>query len=132
MRRRGFALLPWVCVPMLLQAQQPPELKQVLDRLDRLEAQNQELMTEIRALRQQLAGAASASPAVAAPPIEEQVATQEQHIADLDQSKVSTDHRLPVTLTGMLLFNAFLNGRGSAGIDNPLVVPPVSGPASAG
>src|SRR5580765_4751242 len=40
-----------------LNAQQSPELKAVIDRLDRLEAQNGELMAEIRALRQQLAAA---------------------------------------------------------------------------
>lgn len=64
MGTRLFALIPWFCVPLMLQAQQPVELKEVLDRLDRLEAQNQALMTEIRALRQQLA----ASPLTASPP----------------------------------------------------------------
>src|ERR1700687_3509987 len=48
-----------------LSAQQPPELKQVIDRLDRLEAQNQELMAEIRALRQQLAAGQAAAPETA-------------------------------------------------------------------
>ena len=38
-----------------LSAQQQPDLRQVVERLDRLEAQNRELMTEILALRQQLA-----------------------------------------------------------------------------
>src|SRR6476619_6553998 len=52
-----FALLP-----MLAQAQQPTELKAVLDRLDRLESQNQALMTEIRALRQQLSVSSPVQP----------------------------------------------------------------------
>jgi hypothetical protein len=56
----------------------------------------------------------------------------ERRLADLDQSKVSTDHRLPVTLTGMVLFNAFLNGKGAGGADNPTVVPAAGGPASGG
>jgi len=43
------------CAAGSLSAQQP-ELKQVIDRLDRLEAQNRDLMAEIRALRLQLAG----------------------------------------------------------------------------
>jgi hypothetical protein len=123
-----------------LNAQQSPELKVVIDRLDRLEAQNGELMAEIRALRQQLA-AAQPSAEVAlqngeteapSPPTAERVEVAERRIADLDQSKISSDHRLPVTLTGMLLFNTFLNGKGSGGADNPVVVPPNGGQASGG
>jgi len=114
---------------LLLEAQQPTELKAVLDRLDRLEAQNQALMTEIRALRQQLAVNAG-PPAVQ--PVEERVEIAEQRIAELDQTKVSSEHRSPVALTGMLLFNAFLNGKGSAGLDNPVVVPQTKGQAAGG
>jgi len=127
-------------------AQPSPDLKEVLARLDRLENQNRELMDELRALRQQL-GAAELSPAPAAAtapapppaveavatppnqpavptsapaaPLEERVEVQEQRIAQMEQSKVSSEHRLPVTLTGMALFNAFMNGRGSGGQDNP-------------
>ena len=93
----------------------------MIDRLDRLEAQNRELMDEIRALRQQLAesqpapapaSAAQTAEAEAPPqPLKERVDVNERRIADLDQTKVSSEHRLPVTLTGMLLFNAFLNGK---------------------
>ncbi len=128
-RARVLSLLPWLCVSLTLQAQQPADMKEVLDRLDRLEAQNQALMTEIRALRQQLA---TAPPPSETPPLEDKVEVNEQRIAELDQSKVSSEHRSPVTLTGMLLFNAFANGKGSAGIDNPVVAAPVSGQADAG
>lgn len=130
-RARVFSLLAWLCVPLILQAQQPVDMKEVLDRLDRLEAQNQALMTEIRALRQQLA-AAPPSPEAPGPPLEDKVEVDEQRIAELDQSKVSSEHRSPVTLTGMLLFNAFANGKGSAGVDNPVVAAPISGQADAG
>jgi len=123
-----------------LNAQQSPELKAVIDRLDRLEAQNGELMAEIRALRQQLAAAqpsAEVAPQTAeteAPPqpLAERVEVTERRIADLDQSKVSSEHRLPVSLTGMLLFNAFLNGKGAGGADNPTVLPPNGVQASGG
>ena len=125
-----------------LSAQQPPDLKAVVDRLDRLEAQNRELMTEIRALRQQLAASQTAPAPDTAPqtaeseappqPLKERVDVNERRIADLDQSKVSSEHRLPVTLTGMLLFNTFLNGKGSGGADNPTVLPPLGGQASGG
>ena len=53
--RKLLCLLLGICTAASLSAQQSPELKQVIDRLDRLEAQNRELMTEIRALRAQLA-----------------------------------------------------------------------------
>jgi len=125
-----------------LSAQQPPDLKAVVDRLDRLEAQNRELMTEIQALRQQLAASQPAPAPESAPqaaeseappqPLKERVDVNERRIADLDQSKVSSEHRLPVTLTGMLLFNTFLNGKGAGGADNPTVAPPNGGLASGG
>ena len=123
-----------------LSAQQAPELKAVVDRLDRLEAQNRELMAEIRALRQQLAAAqpsAEVAPQTAeaespSQPVAERVEVTERRIADLDQSKISSEHRLPVTLTGMLLFNSFLNGKGAGGADNPTVLPPNGAQASGG
>src|SRR5580704_10185992 len=140
-------LLLAACASGSLMAQQTPELKQVIDRLDRLEAQNRDLMAEIRALRLQLA-AGEPSPGAAAPetasqtaaqatdaeappqPVADRVEVDERRIAELDQSKIGTEHRLPVTLTGMLLFNAFLNGKGSGGADNPTVLPPIGGQAS--
>ena len=115
---------------------QEPDLKLVLQRLDRLEAQNQELMAEIRALRQQLS---SGSPSTEAgqttpePKIEERVAIHDQQIAQLDQEKISTDHRLPLTLTGMALFNTFWTGENGGGADNPtLARPPSTPPAASG
>jgi hypothetical protein len=124
--------------PALARAQQQPELQEILQRLDRLETQNRELLDELRALHQQLASppgdrsnnvapqtpptstTAAASAAVPPPvPIDERVEVNEQRIAQMEQSKVSSDHRLPVTFTGMALFNAFMNGSGSGGADNP-------------
>ena len=123
-----------------LSAQQPTDLKNVIDRLDRLEAQNRDLMAEIRALRQQLAAGQSTPAPDAAPqtaeaetppqPIADRVDVAERRIAELDQSKISSEHRLPVTLTGMLLFNTFLNGKGAGGADNPTVLAPNAGQAS--
>ena len=122
-------------LPVGLLAQSTPEMGQVLDRLQRLEDQNRELTAEIRALRQQLAGvpatkapapvtaeATEATPAPASDShLEEHVAINEQHIQDLDQAKVEAEHKLPVRLTGMLLFNAFANGRNSGGQEFPAV-----------
>jgi hypothetical protein len=138
--RKLSCLLLAACSAGSLSAQQPPELKDVVDRLDRLEAQNRDLMAEIRALRQQLAAGQPTPAPEAAPqsaeaetppqPIADRVDIAERRIADLDQFKVSSEHRLPVTLTGMLLFNTFLNGKGSGGADNPTVLPPAGGQAS--
>ena len=123
-----------------LTAQQQPELRQVIERLDRLEAQNRELMTEIVALRQQLA-ATQPAPAdtgqqtaaeVPPQPLSERVEIAERRLAELDQVKVSSEHRLPLTFTGMLLFNTFWNGRDAVGADNPTVVPPAGKQGSAG
>jgi hypothetical protein len=129
------------CAAGSLSAQQP-ELKQVIERLDRLESQNRDLMAEIKALRLELAAsqhapapesAAQTAQAEAPPqPLAERVDVNERRIADLDQSKLSSEHRLPVTLTGMLLFNSFLNGKGAGGADNPTVVPAKGGQASGG
>lgn len=140
--RKLSCLVMAACAAGSLSAQQPPELKQVIDRLDRLEAQNRDLMAEIKALRLQLAASQPAPASESVPqtaqaeappqPLKERVDVNERRIADLDQSKVSSEHRLPVTLTGMLLFNTFLNGKGASGADNPTVVPLNRGQASGG
>jgi len=104
---------------------QTADMQLILQRLDRLEAQNQELMMEIRALRAQLGGVANAPAAAAAGTSPSEAKTQEevqvaqQQIAQLDQEKISTEHKLPLTLTGMLLFNSFYTGKGGGGADNP-------------
>ena len=57
-------------------------------------------------------------------PIEERVAVQEQRTEELSQTKVEAAQRLPVTLTGMVLFNAFLNSGANGGAQDPLVAAP--------
>src|SRR5579862_4733349 len=73
-------------------AQPSPELQQILQRLDRIESQNRELMTEIQALRQQLDVAKAAQPETPAPeaaaPLAERVEVQDQRIAQQDQEKI--------------------------------------------
>jgi len=117
--------------PTLLLAQQKSDLQQVLDRLDRIEQENKTLAEEVRALRAELAASrppatsdqtseraateGSGSPA----PIEEKLAVDEARIAEQAQSKVEASQKLPITLTGMVLFNAFLNGRANGGAEYP-------------
>jgi hypothetical protein len=118
-------------VPPLLPAQEKSEFQQILERLDRLEQENRSLTAEVRALRTELAAhpegeSASASPDVtpSAAPLEERAAILERRTDELAQTKVEASQRFPVTLTGMALFNAFLNGRANGGQQDPLTASP--------
>ena len=125
-------LLFWIAaLPVIAQlppeAQSPPEpdLRRVVERLERLEEQNKQLLSEVRALREELSGKrateAAAQEPPSAPPLTERVEVLEQRSADHEQSKLETEHRMPVQLSGMLLFNAFANGRNASGTQMPLV-----------
>jgi hypothetical protein len=123
-----------------LQAQVSPELTGILERLDRLEQQNRELMEEIRALRTELASARNQTVAVsaqseqqAAPSaqLEQQVEVQGQRQEEQAQAKVEASQRFPIRLTGMALFNAFENSHQSGGVDYPTVASE-PGPGHAG
>lgn len=113
-------------------AEQPggEELQSVLRRLERLEEQNRALSDEVKQLRAEVsrmsassaapvtpgAGAGAApgeDPQTAAPTVEERLDVAEHRIDEQAQSKVGTAQKLPVTLTGMILFNSFL-GAGPA------------------
>jgi len=148
--------------PCLLRAQavqsgNKSDLQAILDRLDRLEQENRDLAAQVSALRSELAAARGTAPSdppaavaqVAPPqtpspestsaaaqtataPLDERVAVQEQRTAELQQTKVEAAHRLPVTLTGMVLFNSYLNGRYSGGFEDPLSASPVSGASGTG
>jgi hypothetical protein len=122
----------WRCfvillVPPLLAAQQKSDLQQILERLERLEQENRNLAQEVRLLREELAksrtDAVPASQPEAAAPMEERVAVVERRVEEQAQSKVESSQRLPVTLTGMALFNGFLNGRANGGQQNPTTAP---------
>jgi len=125
----GVLLILGVCtIPQIMAAQDQAGMQQILQRLDRLEQENRTLSAEVSALRSELAasrgsGAATfpevADEHAAAVPLEERVAVEEQRTADQAQAKVEASHRLPITLTGMVLFNAFMNGRAAGGEQDP-------------
>jgi hypothetical protein len=102
-----------------LYGQTNTDLQKVLDRLDRLESENQKLLEEIRELRTQLT---NPPPSTApAPSVEERLDVEESRTAELAQSKVEASQRMPLSLTGMLLFNAFANGKYSgAALNDPV------------
>jgi hypothetical protein len=107
-------------------SQTSPDIQKVLDRLDKLEDENRMLLDEIHALRGELEQVRATAPATppteagtaAAVPVEERLEVEENRTAELAQSKVEASQKLPVSLTGMLLFNSFINGRyGGTGED---------------
>lgn len=83
----------------------------ILKRLDDLERQNAQLLTEIKALRETLAQPAAA--------MADRQDVSEHRIEELAQTKVEASQRFPIQLTGTVLFNAFLNGAYSGGSQDP-------------
>jgi hypothetical protein len=124
--RGGIMLAAWILgAGAAVQAQSAPQVQQILDRLDRLEKDNQALLEEVRALRQEVSGlkapaTAEAAPAEAAPSGERQQVEQTR-IDELAQTKVEASQKFPIRMTGMALFNASLNGRYNGNAENPLV-----------
>jgi hypothetical protein len=101
-----------------------PGIQQVLDRLDRLELQNRELIAKVETLQAEIAtlkggaaeqGTAKAAPAAGSPTIEERTAVLEARTAEQAQSKVEASERFPIRITGMALFNAYRNSAASGG-----------------
>jgi hypothetical protein len=126
-RSRARRVLLLLLAPGILTAQMAaqtaaPDLGQIMERLDRLEKQNQSQAEEIRQLRQELA-AARGQPQPAPPqagPLAEKVAVDESRVEELAESKVEASQKFPIRVTGMALFNTFLNSQGSGGQQYPL------------
>ena len=140
-------LLVCLYVSAPARAQTNADMQSVIDRLDRLEKQNRELLSELQELRRQLAPsppaalattAALATSGTAAPPdsspptTAERLDVQESRTEELAQSKVGTFQRMPVWLTGMVLFNAFHNGGFGGAAEFPLTAQLNESPATSG
>jgi hypothetical protein len=136
----GLCLLA-LATPLLAIAQTGSDMQKIMERLDKLEDENHKLLDEIRELRNELT---NRSPAEAVPehaddqtgkvaaPTDERLAVQENRTAELDQTKIAASQRFPISLTGMLLFNSFLNGRNSGTSQFPETASLVSGAATDG
>ncbi len=126
----------WLCLCAAIpsQSQTTPDLQRVLERLDKLEQQNKELLAEVQELRRQLTPAASApaTPATTGPPVSERMDVQESRTDELAQTKVGTTQRFPVALTGMILFNAFHNGGFGGTSQVPVTAQLTESPSSTG
>ena len=120
-----------MAMPRAAAPQTASDMQKILDRLDKLEDENHKLLEEIHDLRVELKAARSPDQP-AAPSTEERLGVVESRTADLDQSKVAASQRFPVSLTGMLLFNAFENGRSSGGAEYPETASATPGAATDG
>jgi hypothetical protein len=117
--------------------QKQADVQKILDRLQQLEDQNRQIIDEIRALRNELnthiePTAQTESPPNTPPSLNERMDVQENRTAELAQTKVEASQRFPVSLTGMLLFNAFDNGKYSGTAQYPTAATFTKGPASSG
>ncbi|HYL78490.1 MAG TPA: hypothetical protein VEU96_30135 [Bryobacteraceae bacterium] len=111
-------------------AQNTPEVREILSRLDRLEKDNQTLTEEVRSLRKELA--TLRAPAQANAPaaevasdgqqsVDERLDVHQSRLDELAQTKVEASQKFPIRITGMALFNAYVNGRHNNQADNPII-----------
>jgi hypothetical protein len=114
------AVVPGV---MAAQSREPADLERILQRLDVLEQQNRELMSEIRSLREQIAATGTAPAVASAPaaPLAERLDVAEQRTRDLAQDRIESERHSAVQLTGMVLFNSYMNGKFGGGEQDPTI-----------
>src|SRR5271156_2731028 len=115
-----------------LQAQSSPEIREILDRLQKLEDANHALTDEVHSLRQELAAAKSTPPAEVAAQTQDQISVEKARVDELAQSKVESSQKLPIRVTGMALFNAYVNGRYNGGTENTVIASTTPGDATGG
>jgi hypothetical protein len=98
-------------------------MEAIAQRLEELEKQNAEFREQIQVLRAQLENirpsAEEPLPTARVEALEDQVQIQAGRLAEQDQIKMQGSQRTPVRLTGIVLFNAFLNGRHGQTVDYP-------------
>ena len=113
-------------------AQSAPEIREILDRLQKLEDANRALTDEVHSLRQELASANSTPPAEVASQTQDQINVEKARVDELAQSKVESSQKLPIRITGMALFNAYANGRYNSGVQNPVIASVATADATGG
>lgn len=118
-----------LALPVLCAQPASLNLQSILDRLDRLERENDALRAELAALREEVARAEAALPK---PPPAERLDVHEARIQELAQTKVQAASRYPVQLTGMALFNLWWTGPFGGDQQFPTSAQVVRGRANAG
>ncbi len=137
---RNKLLTPAIClwiIPVAAYAQGESPIAKLSARLDEMEQQNKKMAEELRALREELAAYKSGAKVadttpVAEPPLDERLQVEEQRTAEQAQTKVEASQKMPLSITGMLLFNAFSNGTHSGTAQYPVVAAQAAGMRSAG
>jgi len=125
-----FALSAVLLVPFSLGAQTQPDLSAILARLDRLERENKALTDEVHHLRSKIEPASDGQnvpeavpttvPATPGDNLEQKVEIQGQRIDEQAQTKVEASQKFPLRITGMALFNSFMDSHQSAGAQYPV------------
>ena len=129
MRKLRLSLIVPAAVLAPCAAQPAPDLRSILERLDRLEQENRLLREEVRALRETVT---RGTPLPETPSLEERVAIHERRIDEHAQTKLEASQRFPIRVTGMVLFNAFVNSKQNGGSDNPTLASLARGGAAGG
>jgi len=127
MDRKFLFLVMAMAVPSFAQESARPDatLAEILRRLDSLERENHELLQQVHDLREELHPVRATADQSkqdespdqnpdqdqAQPTLDERVAVNEARIADQAQTKVEASQKFPLSLNGMLLFNAFANSQ---------------------
>ncbi len=106
-----------VCGATLLRAQSTPEIREILNRLQTLESDNRALKDEVKSLREQLAATRSTTPDA----VQDEMAVQKSRVEEMAQSKVESSQKLPIRITGMALFNTYVNGAFNANTENATI-----------
>jgi hypothetical protein len=102
------------------------DIARIVERLDRLEEENRAQAREIAELRAQLAAAR------ARPDVEQRLDIQEHRVEEQAQTKMEASEKFPIRLTGMALFNTFLDSRQAGSAEYPTVAAPQPGARQAG
>jgi len=100
-----------------LHAQTAPDLTQILERLARLEAENDALRRQLSDLRRDL---------------ETRVQIQERRVDEQAQTKVESAEKFPIRMRGMLVTNLFHNSPNAGGVDVPTSASRFPGRTAAG
>ncbi|HEY1242276.1 MAG TPA: hypothetical protein VGF16_17050 [Bryobacteraceae bacterium] len=113
-------MLSLLFTPFLLQAQTAAQLSSLAERLDRLEQENRALSDQVKALRSELSALRGESETNQTAQ-DGRLELQERRIDEQQQSKVESSQKFPIRLSGMALFNAFMNSKQNGGLDYPVV-----------
>ena len=144
--RRYLLSIAWLCGAALACGQNTPEMRAILDRLERLEQDNRALNEEVHLLRQELGALRPRTGETAAESVAssdgqasdqqtvevERQAVQQNRIDELAQTKVESSQKFPIRITGTALFNIYRNGRFNNQAENPAIASLAKGDATGG